>query len=159
MIMATDSNVSLFLWFCQDIPQDTLSIRRSRKGLSEPSDHGYWFAKRIVSEQMLNTTVIDYYYDSREALSTAIGHLERDFSVVSNNLEFHHDDHHDHPYPHQVSVLERMDDGLKVLECILPAYFKVQIVIIMIIMVIIVIITISTICYLLQRWNSRPSTP
>ena len=30
----------------------------------------------------------------------------------------------------QVSVLERMDEGLKVLECLLPAYFKVDNVII-----------------------------
>ena len=33
----------------------------------------------------------------------------------------------------QVSVLERMDEGLKVLECLLPVYFKVQIIVIIII--------------------------
>ena len=30
-------------------------------------------------------------------------------------------------YPHQVSVLEHMDIGLKVLECLLPSYFKVRV--------------------------------
>ena len=44
----------------------------------------------------------------------------------------------------QVSVLERMDEGLKVLECLLPAYFKVlnplSIIIISIIVIIIVIV-------------------
>ena len=39
----------------------------------------------------------------------------------------------------QVSVLERMDEGLKVLECLLPAYFKVDIVIVIIIIVITII--------------------
>ena len=39
----------------------------------------------------------------------------------------------------QVSVLERMDEGLKVLECLLPAYFKVDLVIVITIIIVIII--------------------
>ena len=39
-----------------------------------------------------------------------------------------------------MSVLERMDEGLKVLECLLPAYFKVEIIVIIMNIAIIVLI-------------------
>ena len=40
----------------------------------------------------------------------------------------------------QVSVLERMDEGLKVLECLLPAYFRVDLVTIIIVIIISIVI-------------------
>ena len=41
-----------------------------------------------------------------------------------------------------MSVLERMDEGLKVLECLLPAYFKVDIIVVIIMIIIIITIVI-----------------
>ena len=65
----------------------------------------------------------------------------------------------------QVSVLERMDEGLKVLECLLPAYFKVNIVINIIIvivdlqsMIVIIIVIVFKVVNHIHTYNTRITT-